>query len=184
MLIAGVGGQGINSLAKVLALTCREAGWECQYTVHKGGAQSLGSVYAEMRIVAGPLPVVGPSIPVGKLDVLVAMDPWEALRHMRLAHTKTVCYVESEIMPLFTDRTASAVVKEPGEDPRQQLKGLPIEVFWRQYRQDAIAVDNTAHMANYFAGLDCLPALGLSNTDDYQRIFFTIISKANRGVLL
>jgi len=136
-----------------------------------------------MRIAAGPLPVVGPSIPVGKLDVLVAMDPWEALRHVRLAHAKTVCYVEVEIMPLFTDRSI-AVARDVGESPVQRLNRLPLQVCCRQYRQDAIALDDAAHMANYFAGLDCLTELGVNNVDDYQRIFFTMIPKANRGVLL
>lgn len=128
-----------------------------------------------MRIVTGPLPVMGASIPGGKLDILVAMDPWEGLRHLRLAHAQTVCYCETEVLPLFTDRA----VTESGESPGQRLQRLPIEVLWRHYRQDAITLAGTANMANYFAGLDCLMALGVKNVDDYRRIFFTMIPKAN-----
>ncbi|HFC92058.1 MAG TPA: hypothetical protein ENJ51_04520, partial [Leucothrix mucor] len=50
LLLAGIGGQGINSLAKVLAEFIMLSGYQCQFTIHKGGAQSLGSVYAEFRI--------------------------------------------------------------------------------------------------------------------------------------
>ena len=50
LIVAGIGGQGVNALAHVLAKTFFGAGLGCQYTVHKGGAQSLGSVYAEFKI--------------------------------------------------------------------------------------------------------------------------------------
>ena len=179
LLIAGIGRQGINSLAKVLARVCREAGRSCQYTVHKGGAQSLGSVYAEMRIATGALPVSGAGIPLGKLDILVALDPWEALRHLRLAHAGTVCFVETEIMPLFTDRSASGEREESGS-PVDRLNSLSLQTTWRQYRRDAVASAGTATMANYFAGMDCLSALGLNNSDDYRRIFFDSIPAAHQ----
>ena len=178
LLVAGIGRQGINSLAKVLARVCLEAGCSCQYTVHKGGAQSLGSVYAELRIAQGELPVLGPSIPPGKLDILVALDPWEALRHLRLGHAGTACYVETEIMPLFTDRSATGEREAPRTGPIEQLNRLGLQINWRQYRQDAVALQGSSKMSNYFAGIDCLNALGLTNLDDYNRIFSDYIPAA------
>lgn len=50
MIVAGIGGQGVNSLVKVLAEFLQQSGFFCQFTIHKGGAQSLGSVYAELRV--------------------------------------------------------------------------------------------------------------------------------------
>jgi Pyruvate/2-oxoacid:ferredoxin oxidoreductase gamma subunit len=133
-------------------------------------------VYAEMRISSGVLPVVGPSIPAGKLDILVALDPWEALRHLRLAHGGTVCYCETEPMPFFTDRSVNSDREIPGTGPIELLQKLPLAITWRQYRQQAMHRDGTAQMANYFAGLDCLTALGLGNSNAYERIFFATIN--------
>jgi Pyruvate/2-oxoacid:ferredoxin oxidoreductase gamma subunit len=178
VLIAGIGRQGINTLAKVLALACRAAGRSCHYTVHKGGAQSLGSVFAEMRIATGPLPVLGPSIPSGKLDILVAMDPWEALRHYHLANADTVFFVETETMPIFTDRSVPAERERALGNPVDQLNRLSPRIAWRNYRRDAMASAGTVNMANYFVGLDCLSALGLDGRGDYERLFFATIPAA------
>ena len=160
-------------------MACRDAGRSCLYTVHKGGAQSLGSVYAEMRIAEGDLPVLGASIPPGKLDVLVAMDAWEALRHLRLAHSGTVCFVERAPMPFFSDRASTGERDAFMTNPIDALNKLSIPITWRPYRQNAITSDGTASMANYYAGVDCLSALGLSDEDAYRRIFFDTISGAH-----
>jgi Pyruvate/2-oxoacid:ferredoxin oxidoreductase gamma subunit len=159
LIIAGIGGQGVNVLTKVLAEVCRSSGLEAQYTIHKGGAQSLGTVYGEMRIASGSLPILGASIPKGKLDILVALDPWEALRHLPLAHSHTQVWVETQLQPLFNDRSVQV---EP-VSPLDQLHQLPLAINWRYYRRDAIAQYGNAKMANYLAGLDCLHALGIND---------------------
>lgn len=178
ILVAGIGGQGIDSLARVVAMTCRDAGRACQYAVHKGGAQTLGSVYAELRVADNALlPIVGPSIPQGKLDLLVALDPWEGLRHLSLAHHGTVCYVETEVMPLFTDRRRPTPT---GASPAERFAAVPLPLIWRSYRQTALDRTGTAKMANYFAGCDALRGLGLDNLDDYRQRFATVIPKSIR----
>jgi hypothetical protein len=69
-------------------------------------------------------------------------------------------------------------------NPIEQLKRLALPITWRQYRQDAIADTGTAAMSNYYAGLDCLNALGLNVVADYQRIFFTTIPAAQQRTML
>ncbi len=164
-------------------MACRDAGRSCLYTVHKGGAQSLGSVYAEMRIAEGDLPVLGASIPPGKLDALVAMDAWEALRHLRLAHSGTMCFVEHDPMPFFYDRSSTGERETCMTNPIDQLNKLSVPITWRHYRQNAIESDGTASMANYYAGMDCLSALGLNDEDSYRRIFFNIITAAQERTI-
>ncbi len=180
LLIAGIGGQGVNTLANVLAEVCRLSGKNCQYTVHKGGAQSLGTVYAELRVASGNSPVLGSSIPKGKLDVLVAMDPWEALRHLPLAHAATKSWVESEIMPLFVERSGEMNNKTPLLNPLRQLQRLPLEIGWRHYRRDAIEQTGTPKMANYLAGLDCIGGLGINDVAVFEHIFFNTIPASNK----
>jgi len=180
LIIAGIGGQGINSLAKVLAQLLLETGYYCQFTVHKGGAQSLGSVFAEIRISEQSLTVLGQGIPRGELDILVALEPWEALRHVTLAHAKTQLRVETEVMPLFTERSNERCI----EPPEQQLAALPLKIDWRSYRQQARQHNGTPKMANYYAGLDCVSALRpwitAIDASLFDKMFYKFINKASR----
>lgn len=178
LIIAGIGGQGINRLARVIAECCRDADLHCQYTVHKGGAQTLGSVYAEMRVSSNPATVLGPGIPDGALDGLVAMDPWEALRHIHLARHDSQVFVEAREMPLFGDRKAEDPEAMRPRTAIERLKELPISINWKNYRQHALEKAGDARMANYFAGLDCLSILSLSERQRYHEIFYQEITGA------
>lgn len=135
-----------------------------------------------MRIANGVLPILGPGIPAGKLDILVALDPWEALRHLRLAHAGTVCFVETEVMPFFTGRSEVGEREVANSSPVDSINQLPLQINWRNYRKDAVELYGTANMANYLAGLDCLTAMNLDLTDDYKKIFITTIPKS-KGVM-
>lgn len=189
LIIAGIGGQGINSLAKVLANVLLQSGYHCQFTIHKGGAQSLGSVYGEFRIDDQALSTLGQGIPKGQLDILVSLEPWEALRHVSLAHSKTQLWVETQLMPLFVERTNERNI----ESPHTQLKALPeIKVHWRSYQDIAQQKAKTIRMANYFAGLDCISAINAHvnfstkskpnniEIDLFDTLFFKQIPKAKK----
>ncbi len=181
LIIAGVGGQGINTLAKVLAECLQQSGYYCQFTIHKGGAQSLGSVYTEFRISRTTLAPLGQGIPQGELDSLVALEPWEAVRHMRLANTETTLWVEEEIQPLFVERRTERVIPSA----KSQLNLLPIPIYWKSYQHDALERFKNKKMANYLAGLDCLIALKINNLcidpTLFDTLFFSRIKKANRS---
>lgn len=79
VLLAGVGGQGVNRLARALMRLCAEAGIPWQGTVAKGSAMRLGAVRAELRIGADPSRF-GPRIPPGAADLVLGLEPWETLR--------------------------------------------------------------------------------------------------------
>jgi len=184
LIIAGIGGQGINSLARVLAEFLFQSGYFCQFTVHKGGAQSLGSVYAEIRISDQKLSILGQGIPQGELDLLMALEPWEALRHVSLSHAKTQLWVETEEMPLFIERSNERVI----DPPRKQLDALLLNIQWRAYQQIAQQKSGSKKMANYYIGLDCISALGaslnvsISKLDPalFDKLFFKLIKKAKQ----
>jgi len=189
LIIAGIGGQGINSLARVLANVLLQSGYHCQFTIHKGGAQSLGSVYAEFRIANQKLPILGQGIPKGQLDILISLEPWEALRHISLAHPKTHIWVETQAMPLFVERTNEKNI----ESPHAQLDALPeIKTHWKSYQKIAQQKAETIKMANYFVGLDCISAINSYfnpsakpkpnniDADLFDTLFFEQIPKAKQ----
>ena len=184
LIIAGVGGQGVNVLTRVVAEVCRAASYACQFTVHKGGAQTLGTVTGELRVWRqGEASILGAAIAPGKLDRLVALEPWEALRHLPLAHSQVRCWVETEPVPIYNERRVmpgSGPSSGPGSDMdalaqwrqiEQAILHTDAQLHWRNYRRDALAQSANAAMANFFAGQDCLSALELETTLDLQACF-------------
>jgi Pyruvate/2-oxoacid:ferredoxin oxidoreductase gamma subunit len=178
LIIAGIGGQGINRLAHVVGMTCHAHGLTCQFTVHKGGAQSLGSVYAEFRISSLNLPISGPGIPSGQLDTLIAMEAWEGLRHLSKANHATTVYVETAPFPLFVERRDSAALYVEQTDPLTLFSELSVKSKFISYREQAMTLCRDVKMANYFAGIDCLHALGIKDKRQYQDYFFGLIPAA------
>lgn len=186
LIVAGIGGQGINRLAHVLGMTCYTHGLMCQFTVHKGGAQSLGSVYAEFRVASADLPVSGPGIPRGHLHSLIAMEAWEGLRHLASANADTRVWVESAASPIFVERRSTAALYVEQTDPLSLYDGLAIDPARTSYREQALTRCNDVKMANYFAGIDCLDALGIRDISRYQYHFFELIPAAvkhKRGLM-
>lgn len=79
-VLAGVGGQGVLSLGAVIAGAAAEAGlWVKQGEVH-GMSQRGGAVEAHLRIAERP--VRSDLIGRGAADLILSLEPVEALRHL------------------------------------------------------------------------------------------------------
>ena len=76
--IAGVGGQGIVLASEIVAQAALLAGCDVKKNEIHGMAQRGGSVVSEIRFGRE---VFSPVIPGGEVDVLVALELLEALRH-------------------------------------------------------------------------------------------------------
>lgn len=80
IILAGVGGQGILSIATILgAAALRENLHLKQAEVH-GMSQRGGDVMSCLRLSSEP--IASDLIPTGKADLIVALEPMEALRHL------------------------------------------------------------------------------------------------------
>jgi indolepyruvate ferredoxin oxidoreductase beta subunit len=79
ILIAGVGGQGVVLASRMLALAAMKTGFHVSTAETIGMAQREGSVSSHVRIgdeVSGPL------IPSGQADLLIGLEPAEAVRNL------------------------------------------------------------------------------------------------------
>ena len=79
ILIAGVGGQGVVLASRLLALTAMKAGFHVSTAETIGMSQREGSVSSHIRIgdeVSGSL------IPVGQADLILGLEPAEAVRNL------------------------------------------------------------------------------------------------------
>jgi len=76
IIISGVGGQGLITLAKVIANACLNANMNVLVSEVHGMAQRGGSVEVHVRIGN----VNSPLVPFGMADLVLAMEPVEGLR--------------------------------------------------------------------------------------------------------
>ncbi len=78
ILLAGVGGQGILTIAGIIDEAALAAGLHLKQSEVHGMAQRGGAVIAHLRI--SDRPIFSDLIPARGADLLVAMEPLEALR--------------------------------------------------------------------------------------------------------
>ena len=80
IILAGVGGQGILSIATVIGSAALEQGLYIKQAEVHGMSQRGGDVQSHLRL--GSEPVHSDLIPHGSADLIVSLEPVEALRYL------------------------------------------------------------------------------------------------------
>jgi indolepyruvate ferredoxin oxidoreductase, beta subunit len=80
IIIAGVGGQGILSIAAAIGYAALEAGLHFKQSEVHGMSQRGGEVQSHFRL--SDKPVASDLIPEGKADLIISVEPMEALRYI------------------------------------------------------------------------------------------------------
>ena len=80
IILAGVGGQGILSIATVIAEAATRAGIYLKQAEVHGMSQRGGDVQSHLRLSTEP--IHSDLIPHGEADLIIAMEPMEALRYV------------------------------------------------------------------------------------------------------
>lgn len=89
IILCGVGGQGILSIATVLSEAARLEGIFLKQSEIHGMSQRGGSVQSDLRLSQER--IWSDLIPDGKADLIISMEPMEALRHaVRLKKTGVI----------------------------------------------------------------------------------------------
>lgn len=78
--LSGVGGQGILSIATVLGQAATAAGVNLKQAEVHGMSQRGGDVQSDLRLSTEP--VFSDQIPLGGADLILSMEPMEALRYL------------------------------------------------------------------------------------------------------
>lgn len=81
LILAGVGGQGILTIAKAISMAALCRGLQLKQSEVHGMAQRGGAVQSHLRISDREL--MSDLIPLGKADLVVAVEPLEALRYVQ-----------------------------------------------------------------------------------------------------
>lgn len=112
IILAGVGGQGILSIASILGVAALEQNLYLKQAEVHGMSQRGGDVQSNLRISSES--VHSDLIPMGKADLVVSLEPMEALRYVEYLNpesgwivTNTVAF---ENITNYPDRGALAEV--------------------------------------------------------------------------
>ena len=111
IVLAGVGGQGILSVATILGVAALKEGLNIKQAEVHGMSQRGGDVQSNLRISSSA--IHSDLIPKGKADLIVSLEPMEALRYLTLLSpdgwivTSTAPYINIPEYPEIDD-----IVKE------------------------------------------------------------------------
>ena len=116
IILAGVGGQGILSIATCIGMAAVNAGLHLKQAEVHGMSQRGGDVHSNLRL--SDKEIASDLIPQGKADMIISVEPMESLRYLpMLAHdgwliTNTKPYVNIPNYP-------------PVEDVIKEIKSIP-----------------------------------------------------------
>ena len=80
IILAGVGGQGILSIAAVIGTAAVESNLYLKQAEVHGMSQRGGAVQSHLRI--SDAPIQSDLIPMGKCDMILSVEPMESLRYI------------------------------------------------------------------------------------------------------
>ena len=80
IILAGVGGQGILSIAATIGMACIANNLHIKQAEVHGMSQRGGAVQSHFRLSSNP--ISSDLIPKGKVDIILSVEPMEALRYI------------------------------------------------------------------------------------------------------
>jgi indolepyruvate ferredoxin oxidoreductase beta subunit len=80
LILAGVGGQGIISIAAAIGKAALKEGYNMKQSEVHGMSQRGGAVQSHLRISSSH--IASDLIPLGKADMIISLEPMESLRYL------------------------------------------------------------------------------------------------------
>jgi indolepyruvate ferredoxin oxidoreductase beta subunit len=136
LIITGVGGQGNVLSSQLIGQALVGKGYFVTIGETYGASQRGGSVMSHIRVSSKKQ--LSPLIPRGKADIVIGLEPVEALRVMTVyGNSQTV--VISNTRPVYPVDVTSGDEKYPEEEEiRDALKGLSRKVYYVPATEKAI----------------------------------------------
>jgi indolepyruvate ferredoxin oxidoreductase beta subunit len=152
IVLAGVGGQGILLAAEILGTAAVKEGYNVRVSELHGMAQRGGAVVSHVRIGDNAL---APTALEGTADVVVSLEPMEALRNIQHASPDTIVLVNT------TPFTISGTTYPAVKIILQKIRNFTEHIV--EIDADALAVEagtkltRNSVMIGALAGIDKLP---------------------------
>jgi indolepyruvate ferredoxin oxidoreductase beta subunit len=120
IILAGVGGQGIISIAYVIASAALEEGLEVKQAEVHGMSQRGGAVQSHLRLSSAR--IWSDLIPLGEADLVLSVEPLEALRYIDYLRPDGMVITSRVPFPNIKDYPdVEKLLKKIGEIPRHLI---------------------------------------------------------------
>ncbi len=86
IILGGVGGQGILTIATTIGLAALSEGLQLKQSEVHGMSQRGGDVQSHLRLSSDP--IASDLIPEGRADMIISVEPLEALRYFNMLNRK------------------------------------------------------------------------------------------------
>lgn len=116
IILCGVGGQGILTIATIIGEAAMKEGLYIKQAEVHGMSQRGGDVQSNLRISSSP--IHSDLIPLGRADLIISMEPMEALRYLPYLDKQRGWIVTSNVP--FVNIPAYPDAKQLG----QELSGM------------------------------------------------------------
>ena len=154
ILLAGIGGQGVNALSKSIQRSCIREGFYCKSSIFKGGAQKRGAIYSFIRIFNEKNEETinfGGEIGSGELDLMISLEYWETIRYMKYYNLNTEILANMHEIAFFSKRYS----KELSEvNPKKILKDNFKNTKLEDYSKISIKHFGNERMINLIMGIE------------------------------
>ena len=120
IILSGVGGQGILSIATVIGRAALKNGLYMKQAEVHGMSQRGGDVQSNLRI--SDRPIASDLIPTGQCDLIISLEPMEALRY--LPYLSAEGWLVTNAVPFIN------IPNYPAEDElKAQVNSLPHKIM-------------------------------------------------------
>ncbi|BFH73787.1 indolepyruvate oxidoreductase subunit beta [Sulfurisphaera javensis] len=169
ILIAGVGGQGVITLGKIIAQSALISGVKALVAETHGLAQRGGAVNVHVRLgeVYSPL--------IRKADLLVALEATEALRNLS--------YADENTMIILNERVEKSVLPKIRMLSLEEIKDRLREYKVLSVNADKIAVQGGNPRGTNIVMLSVMMELKLSKFIK-EDVLLSLLDERNRKVYL
>jgi indolepyruvate ferredoxin oxidoreductase beta subunit len=171
IILAGVGGQGILTIATVVGFAALKRGWHFKQAEVHGMSQRGGDVQSHLRLSENP--IWSDLIPFGKADMILSVEPMEALRYLP--------YLAPDGWIIANSTPFNNIAKYPDLDAiHSKVKAISNHVL---LDADSIAKDVKANRSMNIVMLGAATKhLGFS-ADEFETAIKTIFEKKGEAIV-
>ena len=172
IILCGVGGQGILSIATIIGEAATAAGLNLKQAEVHGMSQRGGDVQSNLRLSTDA--IHSDLIPLGEADVIISMEPMEALRYLPYLHRDGAVITSSQPfvnIPNYPD--LAAIDAEYAKLPK--VAKLDIEGIAREVA--------TARSANMVLLGMAAPYIGILSTDELRAAVARIFARKGEAIV-
>jgi indolepyruvate ferredoxin oxidoreductase, beta subunit len=172
IILSGVGGQGILSIATVIGQAATHAGISLKQAEVHGMSQRGGDVQSNLRLSTEQ--IYSDLIPQGKADLIISMEPMEALRY--------VDWLASDGYVVTSSKTFVNIPNYPDEEALQaEVDALP---HVAKLDIDTLAKENnTPKSANMILLGMAAPFIEIVSADDLRDAIRAVFAKRGNEVV-